>query len=280
MDTPFVLHITNSPPEIERISALMDSFQLPSVTVQTIQEGLDRLDILNPSVILLSLPPKNYMERFHEIEELAKQALDRFMPLFIIGDPPSDSEKEKLFKQGPFDFVTRPVDELFFQHLLQGRITFKRKLDQALSEQERVDERSADSTLPRALEIILIDDDPITLEILKQQFSSLRIENHFIEVKKFTNGADFIATDWYDRERYYAIILDGIMPKMTGFEVLTHIRSTYPQKNILIFMLTSRSGPLDMEQSLEAGADDYITKPFKPKEVALRVHRLTKRLFK
>lgn len=280
MDTPFVLHINNSQSEAEWISALLDLEQLPSATVKSIKDGLDRLDVLHPSVILLSLPSMAAMTLLSEINELAEQALDRLIPLLIIGDPPSNFGKEKLYDQGAFDFVARPVDQQAFRYLLQTRIAFKRKVDQLLSSSKHSDEKLAQPLSVRTVEIILIDDDPIALEIMKQQFSTIQIEDSKIKINTFKNGADFIAADWYDPKHYYAIILDGIMPKMTGFEVLSHIRSTYSNKNILIFMLTSRSGSLDMEHALEAGADDYITKPFRPKEVALRVQRLMTRLFK
>ncbi|MBB4825106.1 DNA-binding response OmpR family regulator [Sporosarcina luteola] len=280
MDSPFVLHISDSPTETERIAALLDSFQFPSVTVTTIKEGINQLNILRPSIILLSLTPNNILEWFSGIKELAGQALERLTPLLIISESQSDLKREQLFDQGAFDFVARPIDPQLFQHLLQGRIAFKRKLEQALSKRERLDECITGSTFPRKVEMILIDDDPIILEILKQQFISLQMENSVVEVKTFKNGADFIAANWYNPDHYYAIILDGVMPKMTGFEVLTHIRSSYPQKNILIFMLTAKVGQMDIQHSLEAGADDYITKPFRPKEVALRVQRLMKRLFK
>ncbi|GKV54894.1 hypothetical protein NCCP2222_08410 [Sporosarcina sp. NCCP-2222] len=280
MDTPFVLHISGSLSETEWLSEFMDSEQLPGATVKSIKDGLDRLDVLHPSVILLSLPSTAAMTLLSEINELADQALKRLIPLLIIGDPPSDFGKEKLFEQGAFDFVVRPLDQQAFHHLLQTRIAFKRKVDQLLSSRKHSDDNLAQPLSSRTVEIILIDDDPIALEIMKQQFSTLQIEDSEVKIITFKNGADFVAADWYDPKHYYAIILDGIMPKMTGFEVLSHIRSAYSNKNILIFMLTSRSGSLDMEHALEAGADDYITKPFRPKEVALRVRRLMTRLFK
>ena len=75
------------------------------------------------------------------------------------------------------------------------------------------------------------------------------------------------------------MVLDIIMPKMDGLEVLSHVRSQYPHDNIVVSMLTSRNNESDIVLALKSGADDYIVKPFYAQEVVARVQRLTKRMF-
>lgn len=75
------------------------------------------------------------------------------------------------------------------------------------------------------------------------------------------------------------ILLDGVMPKMDGLEVLNHVRSYYPHENIVISMLTSRNNESDIVHALKSGADDYIIKPFYAQEIVARVQRLTMRMF-
>lgn len=67
------------------------------------------------------------------------------------------------------------------------------------------------------------------------------------------------------------------MPKVDGLEVLSHIRLNFPELDILVVMLTGKSNEEEIVQALNAGADDYITKPFQPDELRARIQRLLQR---
>lgn len=67
------------------------------------------------------------------------------------------------------------------------------------------------------------------------------------------------------------ILLDVMMPLMTGFEVLSALKKNEKTKNIPILMVTAQSKEEEVLKGLELGADDYITKPFSPNELAARV---------
>lgn len=129
------------------------------------------------------------------------------------------------------------------------------------------------------LEIILLDDDPIILEILAHELTQISNDRFTITLKSFMDGHEFVHSNWYNPSTHYVLIVDGVMPKMSGFEVLQLVRSSYPSDKIIITMLTSRENSTDIDFSFQAGVDDYITKPFRPKEVSLRIQRLIRRLF-
>ncbi len=67
------------------------------------------------------------------------------------------------------------------------------------------------------------------------------------------------------------ILLDVMMPLMTGFEVLSALKKNEKTKNIPILMVTAQSKEDEVLKGLELGADDYITKPFSPNELTARV---------
>jgi DNA-binding response OmpR family regulator len=67
------------------------------------------------------------------------------------------------------------------------------------------------------------------------------------------------------------ILLDVMMPLMTGFEVLSALKQCDETKNIPILMVTAQSNEDEVLKGLEMGAEDYITKPFSPNELAARV---------
>ena len=72
------------------------------------------------------------------------------------------------------------------------------------------------------------------------------------------------------------ILLDIMMPFADGFEVLAEIRARKEWKKVPIIMLTSKSNETSVVRAFEAGADDYVTKPFKPAELMVRMNRLLK----
>ena len=73
------------------------------------------------------------------------------------------------------------------------------------------------------------------------------------------------------------IILDVMMPKMDGFQVLKVLRNYKTTSKIPVIMLTAKAQTEDRIRGLEQGADDYLTKPFSPKELVLRVKSVLKR---
>ena len=72
-------------------------------------------------------------------------------------------------------------------------------------------------------------------------------------------------------------IVDWMMPQVTGIELIKSLRSNEETANLPIIMLTARSSEDDTIKGLDAGADDYITKPFSPRELLSRVHAVLRR---
>ena len=66
------------------------------------------------------------------------------------------------------------------------------------------------------------------------------------------------------RARPDVILLDWMMPKMDGMRILSDIKSSHETADIPVFMLTAKAFTADIEHAMQAGADDYITKPFDP----------------
>ena len=79
------------------------------------------------------------------------------------------------------------------------------------------------------------------------------------------------------KEKPDLVILDIMMPKMNGYEICEKLRETSDTRLTPIIMLTAQSQIKDKLTGLKIGADDYITKPFNPLELAARVERIIKR---
>jgi DNA-binding response OmpR family regulator len=73
------------------------------------------------------------------------------------------------------------------------------------------------------------------------------------------------------------IVLDMMMPKANGLEVTRNLRGHEATKEILVILLTARAQEADVASGFEAGVDDYVKKPFSPKDLQLRVQALLER---
>lgn len=121
------------------------------------------------------------------------------------------------------------------------------------------------------IRILLVDDEPDILEIVKYNLSS---EGY--EVFTAKNGAEGVAKA--KKKRPHLIILDVMMPEMDGIEACEIIRNTAGLENTIITFLTARGEDYSQVAGFDAGADDYITKPIKPKVLVSKVKALLRRL--
>lgn len=96
------------------------------------------------------------------------------------------------------------------------------------------------------------------------------------EVSKAHDGVE--ATEAAKRECPDLIVLDIMLPQRDGYAVMKELRRDTRTAAIPVIMLTARSQTLDRIQGLEAGADDYLVKPFSPKELVLRIQAILKRV--
>jgi two-component system cell cycle response regulator len=128
--------------------------------------------------------------------------------------------------------------------------------------------------------LIIVDDDRMVREMLTHHFTKRQaISSRPIKIKSYSDGLSFLEDSWYEQNQQYVVLLDGVMPKMDGIEVLQKIRETYGNNNIIVSMLTARKGELEVARALNIGADDYMLKPFNVQEVAARLDRLIERVY-
>jgi two-component system KDP operon response regulator KdpE len=115
--------------------------------------------------------------------------------------------------------------------------------------------------------VLVVDDEPRMIRFIRM---NLELEGH--QVIEASNGAE--ALEQVRQHLPDLVIMDVMMPKMDGFEALHLLReiSTVP-----VILLTVKSDEEDRIRGLELGADDYITKPFSPRELASRVNAVLRR---
>lgn len=114
--------------------------------------------------------------------------------------------------------------------------------------------------------VLLVDDDPAICEVL-----GVYLRQEGCEVLEATNGLEALQL----LPQADVVILDLMLPQLTGWQVAQELRRDYPELPLL--MLTARGEEAERIQGLELGADDYVTKPFSPREVVARVRALLRR---
>jgi two-component system alkaline phosphatase synthesis response regulator PhoP/two-component system response regulator ResD len=117
-------------------------------------------------------------------------------------------------------------------------------------------------------EIILIADDEANI----RELAGLYLKKEGYEVVAVTNGMEALAQ--IKQEPPSLLVLDLTMPEMDGWEVCRRVRA---EGNLPIIMLTARDDDMDKIVGLEMGADDYLTKPFNPRELVARVRAILRR---
>ncbi|MDP4552209.1 diguanylate cyclase [Alkalihalobacillus macyae] len=135
-----------------------------------------------------------------------------------------------------------------------------------------------DSMPMKTIRIAVVDDDEIMRTLLTSQLQQFQPDgNYEIEVRSYREGESFFEDSWHQGNSSCLVLLDGIMPRMDGIEVLRKLRNE-SNSRYTVMMLTGRKSEKDIVKALELGADDYITKPFSIVELEARIRRLIQKM--
>nr|WP_286232244.1 response regulator transcription factor [Neobacillus mesonae] len=117
--------------------------------------------------------------------------------------------------------------------------------------------------------ILVVDDDKEIVQLI-----SIYLQNEGYRISKAFNGEEALAA--FEKEKIDLVVLDVMMPKVDGMEVCRILRE---KNHVPILMVSAKSEDMDKITGLMSGADDYLTKPFNPLELAARVKTLIRRTY-
>lgn len=115
--------------------------------------------------------------------------------------------------------------------------------------------------------VLVVDDDPVILKLLEVNFE---MEGFGVLVAHDGEEGIAVARD----ARPDVIVSDIMMPKVSGLELVVALKSDPETSDIPIILLSAKAQNADVRSGLDAGADDYVTKPFEPLDLVDRVNRL------
>jgi two-component system phosphate regulon response regulator PhoB len=119
--------------------------------------------------------------------------------------------------------------------------------------------------------VLVVEDEPDIVALVAYHLAKSNYK-----VSTASTGAD--ALQLARQEHPSLIVLDLMLPGMSGFEVLEQLRASDATRDIAVLMLTARKEEPDRIKGLSLGADDYLTKPFSPQELVLRVGNILRRV--
>jgi DNA-binding response OmpR family regulator len=212
----------------------------------------DRLARYNQSTLVVYMPQRT--------GELAQRSLDVLQTEFL-------AKSERPFCAG---LVTYPEDGTTVTELLMwaDRALADARANGGFSIRDRLKDALVTSKLQRT--IMLVDDDPAIVALLKASFNALGYQT-----VAASNGKK--ALKLIEQAPPDLVILDHVMPELSGFELLEELRERHGgQLPVPVVMLTIMNSGSDVLRGFELGVQDYIAKPFSPRELMVRVERVLK----
>ncbi|MDM8546366.1 ATP-binding protein [Candidatus Venteria ishoeyi] len=116
------------------------------------------------------------------------------------------------------------------------------------------------------IQVLIVDDDPVNLQVLENQLS---LENY--RITRAYDGPTALNIIDKNKGLFSIVLLDIMMPKMSGFEVCRILRQTYPPTDLPVIMLTAKNQINDLVEGFQSGANDYLSKPFSRKVLLARI---------
>ncbi|WP_409253139.1 response regulator transcription factor [Bacillus sp. SCS-153A] len=161
---------------------------------------------------------------------------------------------------------------------LEGVLFESSARPEVVEEQTEPEEETKQTASENKLKLSVLDDDEVIRLFLSDQLEAVDWGKWDVDLQVYREGETFLSSGRLEEDGKHIIVLDGIMPRMDGMEVLSEIRKRHSENEVSIIMLTSRNRENDIVSAFEAGAFDYVTKPFKINELIARIKRVAKRM--
>ncbi|HHW94497.1 MAG TPA: response regulator [Mogibacterium sp.] len=129
------------------------------------------------------------------------------------------------------------------------------------------------------VKVSILEENDVFRKVLYRTIENLNLNNFETEIKEFQDGYEFLESDWYFSSHTHLIIMNDILPRQSGLDVLHKIRMLPNNKKFIVFMMTKRSSEEDMIYAYESGADNYFIKPFNLRLLEVEIKRTLERLW-
>ncbi|WP_274309556.1 response regulator transcription factor [Solibacillus daqui] len=129
------------------------------------------------------------------------------------------------------------------------------------------------------IKVSIIENDRITQSIFTNLFQHISLDNVQLDIQTFSDGLQFIESDFYRSGHNHIVVLNDILPKKNGLEVLDYLRSLPNEQKYIILFCSSRVSEDAQLYCFEHGADAYIVRPFNLRIVEKQIKNYLRRLY-
>jgi len=112
------------------------------------------------------------------------------------------------------------------------------------------------------IKISILEENDVFRQALCTTLENLTLEHFEVNIRTFQDGYEFLNSDWFTSSHTHLIIMNDILPRQNGLDVLHEIRKLPNNKRFIIYMMTKRKSEEDMIYAYESGVDNYLIKPF------------------
>lgn len=229
-----------------------------------------------PDLILLDVMMPG-MDGYEVTRHLKAGSETKAIPIILVTALDSPADRAQGLEAGAEEFLTKPVNPVEIEARIQSMLMLKRYRDQLTIRSRSEDRIGTDSPNEEMLEetgrlqrILIVEDDTKDLKLLQNHLVS---SNHQIDVVR--NGPD--AIEAISRQRFDLILLDILLPDISGFEICRRIKQMEDVRDTQVVLITCLNDIENKIKGVELGADDYLIKPIDPRELQARVRVLLKK---
>ena len=129
------------------------------------------------------------------------------------------------------------------------------------------------------IRVSILEENSIFRNVLYRAIENLDLDHFETEIKEFRDGYEFLESGWYLSSHTHLIIMNDVLPRQSGLDVLHKLRMMPNNQKFIIFMMTKGSTEEDMIYAFESGADNYFVKPFNLRLLEVEIKRTFERLW-
>ncbi|RST58171.1 response regulator [Siminovitchia terrae] len=129
------------------------------------------------------------------------------------------------------------------------------------------------------IKVSILEENDILRNVIQTSLEDLKIDGFQLEIRTFQDGYDFLNSNWYLSSHPHVMIMNDILPRKNGLEVLHTVRHLPNNKKFIVFMMTQRNSEEDMVYAYESGVDQYLVKPFSLRLFEAQIKRVFERFW-
>lgn len=271
-----ILVVDDDPKNIKLMEGILISGGYRIFTAENGEEALRQVREVGPDLVLLDIMMPG-IDGYEVTKQIKANPQSENIPIILVTALDGRNDKIRGMDAGAEEFLTKPVNPVEIEARVESMLKLKRyrdQLDIRSQSRNRIPEIS-ESEAPVVLEeithkVLIVEDDEKDLKLI---LSHLEPMSYNVEVAR--NGSD--AIKMLDQGNFDITLVDILLPGMDGFQVCDNVKNNEKIKDTQVLLITSLNDLENRIRGVELGADDYLIKPYDPRELQTRMKALLKK---